>query len=111
MKINEVVGWYNAAYRLIMILLFIPSIINITIFPVMSRFYVSSKDSLRFAYETYFRYMVMIGIPIGFGTTLLADRIILLIFGAEYENSIIALQILVWSSVFIFLSSAFARLL
>ena len=111
MKTNEVVGWYNAAYRLIMILLFIPSIINITIFPVMSRFYVSSKDSLRFAYETYFRYMVMIGIPIGFGTTLLADRIILLIFGAEYENSIIALQILVWSSVFIFLSSAFARLL
>ena len=89
----------------------IPSIINVSIFPIMSRFYVSSKDSLRFAYETYFRYMVMVGIPIGFGTTLLADRIILLIFDAEYKNSIIALQILVWSSVFIFLSSALARLL
>jgi len=111
MQGNEVVGWYNAAYRLIMVLLFIPSILNVSIFPVMSQFYVASKDSLRFAFEKYFKYMAIVGIPIGVGTTLLADRIILLIFGIEYTNSIIALQILVWSSVFIFLSGAFARLL
>jgi len=111
MKGDMVVGWYNAAYRLIIILLFIPSILNMSIFPVMSRFYVTSKDALRVAYEKYFKYMAIIGIPIGVGTTLLADRIILLIFGTEYTHSIIALQILVWSSVFIFLSGAFTRLL
>lgn len=111
MQGNEVVGWYNAAYRLILILLFIPSIINVSIFPIMSRFYVSSEDLLRFAYKKFFKYMAIIGIPLGVGVTLLANKIILLIFGAEYINSIIALQILVWSSVFIFLSSAFARLL
>ena len=108
---NEVIGWYNAAYRLVLVLLFIPSILNIAIFPAMSRFYVSSEDSLRFAYEKYFGYMAIVGIPIGVGTTLLAGRIILLIFDVEYINSIIALQILVWSSVFIFLSGAFGRLL
>ncbi len=111
MKGDEVVGWYNAAYRLVMILLFIPSILNIAIFPVMSRFYVSSKDSLRFAYEKYFKYMAMIGIPIGVGVTLLADKIILLIFGPEYLPSVVALQILVWSSVCIFMNGAFGRLL
>ena len=111
MKGNEVVGWYNAAYRLILIPLFIPSILNVVIFPVMSRFYISSKDSLRFTSERYFKYMAIAGFPIGVGTTLLADRIILLIFGVGYMNSIIALQILIWSSVFIFLSGAFARLL
>jgi len=111
MQGNEVVGWYNAAYRLILILLFIPSIINVSIFPIMSRFYVSSEDLLRFTYKKFFKYMAIIGIPLGVGVTLLANKIILLIFGAEYINSIIALQILVWSSVFIFLSSAFARLL
>ena len=110
MQGDEVVGWYNAAYRLVMVLLFIPSILNIAIFPAMSQFYVTSKDSLRFAYEKYFKYMAVAGVPIGVGTTLLADRIILLIFGAEYVHSIIALQILVWSSVFIFLSGAFGRL-
>ncbi|HEC88429.1 MAG TPA: flippase [Thermoplasmata archaeon] len=111
MKGNEVVGWYNAAYRLIIIPLFIPSILNIVIFPVMSRFYISSKDAFRFTSERYFKYMAIAGFPIGVGTTLLADRIILLIFGVGYMNSIIALQILIWSSVFIFLSGAFARLL
>ena len=111
MKGDAVVGWYNAAYRLIMILLFIPSILNVSIFPVMSQFYVTSKDALRFAYERYFKYMAIAGIPLGVGTTLLADKIILLIFGAEYTHSIVALQILVWSSVFIFLSGAFGRLL
>lgn len=111
MQGNEAVGLFNAAYKLIMAILFIPSVLNMAIFPVMSKFYISSKDSLRLAYEKYFKYMFVIGIPIGIGTTLLADRIILLIFGAEYSPSVIALQILIWSSVFIFLSGAFARLL
>lgn len=111
MQGDEAVGWYNAAYRLIIVLLFIPSILNMVIFPAMSRFFITSKASLKFAYEKYFKYMAIIGIPLGIGTTLLADRIILLIFGAEYINSVIALQILVWSSVFIFLNGAFARLL
>lgn len=111
MQGNEAVGWYNAAYRLIMVLLFIPSILNMVIFPAMSRFFITSKDSLMFASVKYFKYMAIVGIPLGVGTTLLADKIILMIFGTGYTNSIIALQILVWSSVFIFLSGAFARLL
>lgn len=111
MQGNEAVGWYNAAYRLILILLFIPSILNMVIFPAMSQFFITSKDSLRFASDKYFKYMAIIGIPLGLGTTLLADRIILMIFGVGYTNSIIALQILVWSSVFIYLSGAFGRLL
>ena len=108
---NDVVGWYNAAYRLIIVLLFIPIVINTVIFPVMSQLYIESKNSLRLAYEKYFKYMAIIGIPTGFGVTLLSNKIILLIFGSGYTNSIIALQILVWSSVFIFMSGAFARLL
>ncbi|MFX1487226.1 MAG: flippase [Promethearchaeota archaeon] len=111
MKGDLIVGWYGAAFRLITILLFIPAILNVSIFPVMSRFYVSSEDHLRFAYERYFKYMTVLGLPIGVGVTLLADRIIQLIFGIEYMSSIIALQILVWSGVFIFMGGAFGRLL
>ena len=111
MKGDEVVGWYNASYRLMMVVLFIPSILNSVIFPKMSQFFVVSKDSLRIAYERYFRYMIIIAIPLGIGTTLLSDKIILFIYGAEYTNSIVALQILIWSSVVIFIGGAFARLL
>lgn len=106
-----VVGWYSAAYRLILTLLFVPTAVNIAIFPVMSRLYTSSKESLILLNERYFKYMLILGIPLGFGTTFLADKIILLIFGAEYAPSIIALQILIWTTVFTFIGASFVQLL
>jgi O-antigen/teichoic acid export membrane protein len=111
MQGNEVVGWYSAAYRLMLIVLFIPNAVNTAVFPVMSRLYNSSRDSLTLMYEKYFKYMIIIGIPMGFGTTLLADKIILLIFGQGYTQSIAALQILIWTMVFTFIGAAFVQLL
>ena len=110
MKGDAIVGWYNASYRMALVLLLIPAAFNAAIFPVMSRFYKTSQSSLRLAYEKYLKCMVMLGVPIGVGTTLLAQRFILLIFGAEYANSILTLQILVWYPVLVFVSSPFARL-
>jgi O-antigen/teichoic acid export membrane protein len=107
----EVVGWYSAAYQLMTVLLLIPTVMNLVVLPVMSRFYVEAKDSLLLLRDTFFRYMVLISMPMGIGITFLADEIILFIFGAGYVNSIIALQILVWAPVFIFLGSPFARFL
>lgn len=110
MQGNQAVGWYNAAYRIIIVLLFIQSASNIAVFPVMSQFYVNSKSSLKKLVEKYFKFMLFISIPLGIGVTLLAPDIIMLIFGKQYENSIITLQILIWSSVFVFLYTAFAQL-
>jgi O-antigen/teichoic acid export membrane protein len=110
MKGDAAVGWYNAAYGMWRVLWFIPSAWGAAIFPVMSKFYVASRDSLRFSFEKSFKYLTILGIPIGVGTTLLAQRFILLIFGAEYANSILALQILVWSSVAIYVSTSFGYL-
>jgi len=108
---NTVVGWYSAAYRLMLITLFIPNTVNTAIFPVMSRFYTSSRDSLNLMYERYFKYMLIIGIPMGFGTTILADKIIMLIFGSGYSQSVLALQILIWTMVFTFAGASFVQLL
>jgi O-antigen/teichoic acid export membrane protein len=110
MKGEEVVGWYNAAYRLVLVLAIIPGAYFGAVFPLMSRFYISSKESLRFITEKSFKYLLILAVPIGLGTTLLADKIILLIFGAQYEQSIVALQILAWSMVFIFIAGAFSNL-
>lgn len=110
MKGDEVVGWYNAAYRLILFLLVIPSIYFTTLYPIMSRFFKSSKDSLKLTFERSFKYMSMLAFPIGVGTTLLADRIIILIFGPEYMPASRALQILIWSVVCIYLSSSYGQL-
>lgn len=108
---KEAVGWYNAAYRLIIILAIIPNVVSVSLFPVMCRFYATSKNMFKFTQQRSFRYMTFLGLPIGVGTTLIADKIIYTIFGSAYANSVIALQILVWSSVLVFTSSSFSRLL
>ena len=76
----------------------------------MSRFHGTAKDTFRLIYKRYFKYMAIVAVPIGIGTTLLAGQIITLIFGVAYGNSAIALQILIWATVFIFLEAAFLRL-
>lgn len=110
MKGEQAVGWYNAAYRLVSFTSFIPVAYFGAVFPIMSRFHTSSKESLRFIYEKSFKYMLTLAMPIGVGTTLLASKMILLIFGAEYTNSIIALQLLIWSMGLMIVYGTFAQL-
>jgi O-antigen/teichoic acid export membrane protein len=104
MKGNEIVGWYNAAYRLVIVLLFIPTAYVMAIFPVMSNLYKLSGKSLGFSYERSIKYMLIISIPIATGITLLSNRVILLIYGVEYIPSTMALQILIWTIIFIFIN-------
>ncbi|MGZ4928654.1 MAG: flippase [Halobacteriota archaeon] len=107
---NQAVGWYNAGYRLVFSLLFIPAVFNAAVFPAMSRFHISSQNSLQLMWKKYLRFMLILGIPIGVGTTLLAGRIVLLIFGEGYAPSVVVLQLLIWSMVFIFANAPFFRL-
>jgi O-antigen/teichoic acid export membrane protein len=110
MQGDQAVGLYNAAYRIVLLLLFIPAVINTAIFPVMSRLYGSSTESLKMIVEKYFKYMILIGVPLGVGITLLANQIIILIFGQAFLESAPALQILIWATVFTFGNAAFVQL-
>lgn len=110
MQGNQAVGLYNAAYRIVLLLLFIPNVINLAIFPVMSRLYGSKNNSLEKIVEKYFKFMILISIPIGVAVTLLSNQIIILIFGNAFLESTPALQILVWATVFTFGSAAFIQL-
>lgn len=105
------VGLYNASYNLMVVLLFIPIVFNNALFPLMSQYYLSSKKSLNITFEKLLKVMLIIALPLGVGTLLIADQIIFLIYGNEFNGSIIALQILIWSTVLTFIRSPFERLL
>lgn len=105
MKGDAVVGWYNCAYTIVLGTLFIPSAFCSSIYPVLSKYFVSSNDSLVIGYEKALKFLWVLAIPLGIGTTLIAGKIIFLLYGAEYANSVIALQILVWAASAVFLTS------
>ncbi|MDO8672439.1 MAG: oligosaccharide flippase family protein [Dehalococcoidia bacterium] len=102
---DAAVGAYGTAYRFIDGLNFIPSLFTIAIFPIVSRYAASSKESLVRGFTLSLKVLLLIAIPTTIGTTLLADKIILLTVGEQFRPAILALQILIWFLPFSFINS------
>lgn len=105
MKGDAAVGWYNAAYRLIVALPFFSAAFVGAIYPILSKYSDSSKDRLVIVYEKSFKFLLLVSVPLGIGTSLIAERLILSLYGAEYLNSVIVLQILIWVTSISFIYS------
>jgi O-antigen/teichoic acid export membrane protein len=101
---NTAVGFYSAPYKLIELLMFLPMIYTTSILPVMSNNFKSSFGSVKKVYERSFKYFIILGIPIAGLSTVLASKIILLLYGTAYLPSVPALQILIWTVPIIFLT-------
>jgi O-antigen/teichoic acid export membrane protein len=97
-------GWFNAAYTMAVSLTFVPAAFMGALFPVMSKLHVSSKDLAKVVYNESFRYMVVLGLPLAFGTTVLGDKVIDIVYGSQFSNSIGVLQIVIWSVSLLFLN-------
>jgi len=110
MKGNEVVGWYSAAYKIIdAFVALVPGIIYAVIYPVLSRHF-NSKD-LKTIYIKSFHISFILGLFISIFITLFANKIILIIYGTQYTNSVPALKILIWAFFIICISSITSGLL
>jgi len=109
MKGEEVVGWYNAAYKLIfLVLAFIPIFINV-IFPLMSKYYQESGEKLATLISSSTRLLTTIALPLGIGGTLLARPIMGFLYGENFSPGIIGFQILIWSVVIIYMRCTYEQ--
>ncbi len=96
MKGDTVVGYYGAALKYIDGLIVIPSFFTIAIFPLMSRYAASARESLLRAYILSLRLLLMLALPVAVGTPFIARELILILGGGEYlPHSMIALQLLI----------------
>jgi O-antigen/teichoic acid export membrane protein len=101
---DQSVGWYAVAFKITYAMQFIPAAFAAAIFPAMSHYYVCEKEKLVNIFEKTMYFLIIFSIPIAIGIASLADKIILYLYTAEYEPSIITLQILVFAVIAIFLS-------
>ncbi|HWP82714.1 MAG TPA: flippase [Bacteroidota bacterium] len=89
-----VVGWYGAAYRFFDVLMFLPSIFSIVIFPVLSRLWKEETQMLQHTLEKSLQFVLTSGVAIGIVACFFSHEIIDLLFGsAEYGPSASLLQI------------------
>lgn len=99
------VGIYGAAYRISEILTLFPMIFMSAVFPVLSSYFKSSKSSFKKAYEKSVKFLFSLALLLALITMLLAKEIIFLVYGEGYEGSVTALQILVWGTVLLFVTT------
>lgn len=94
MKSDEVVGWYSAAYKIILVIQGLGGFFGTAIFPVMSHYYQESIEKLRKLIHYSSKVTVFLGLPIAIGGVILAPKIVTLIYGNNFQGSILAFQIL-----------------
>ncbi len=101
-KSDEVVGWYNAAYRIVLVLLTLQTFLTQTIYPIISRYYHHNNfKGMERMMNIYVKVILSISIPIAVGGTVLANSIMTFLFGDQYTEGVVAFQILIWNLIFI----------
>ncbi|MBK8988834.1 MAG: flippase [Chloroflexi bacterium] len=88
MLANErTVGWYGSADVLYGTLLFVPTVLMTAVFPALSRENVRDPDNLKRLVQRSFDILLLVGVPIGFGIFLIANPLVVLLYGPEFAGS------------------------
>lgn len=95
---------YAAAQKTLRVFSFIPAGFSGANMPEMARSSRESPAELAQLIAKRCKFLMMISLPIAGGMCVIADWVILLLFGAEYKDSAIVLRIAVWSLVFTFMN-------
>ena len=95
---EEVVGWYQNAYKWFNALQIVPSFFTLALFPIMTRAIGENMDTARRMYTLSLKLMLLLALPIALFTTFLATFLVRLLAGQQYlPHGAIALQIVIWS--------------
>jgi O-antigen/teichoic acid export membrane protein len=99
----SVVGWYNAAYRMLIVGLSVALTYFTGLFPILSRLYVQDREEFRLLVRRTSELWLVFVVPLVAGGMLLAAPVIRFLYGAAYDNSVAPLRILLWSAAFVML--------
>ncbi len=103
LKGPTVVGWYNAAYKLLLVGLGGALAYFSGLFPALSRLYVENREEFgRLVRHTAELWLVFV-VPLVVAGTFLAGPVIRLLYGAAYANSAAPFRILLWSAALVML--------
>jgi len=104
------VGLYQVAFKIIFALQFLPLAFTASLYPAMSTYWLTNKPQLTVAFERAMNYLIIISLPIIFGTIMLADEIVS-VFKHDYSEAVLPLQITIIALFFIFINFPIGSLL
>lgn len=96
------VGWYNAAYSLLEGLYIVPKIITNLLYPAFARAH-REPAAITQLLDHAVRYALLVAVPVMIVGVVLAEEITLFVYGEQYVRSIVALQVLLLGTFFLFM--------
>lgn len=109
MKSDADVGYYSAAYKIILLLITAISAYHDAVFPIISGYYKTSADALKKLNSVSINLMIILAAPLALGGTMLASQVMTLVYGGKYTGGATALQILIWACALILINTAYSR--
>lgn len=84
---EETIGWYATSDALLGSLLFIPVILTGVLFPRLSRLHHEDPSSMPAVLRRCLAHLLMVGVPMGVGTTVIASNLVVQVFGQQFHRS------------------------
>lgn len=98
---SAVVGWYNAAYKLVFNLVSITGGFQRAITPSFARENMTNPDRVRNWARLGVQGLLLVALPVAIGVSILGQRIVDLLYGAAYAPSGLILSIIIWDVPFL----------
>lgn len=101
---DQYVGWYGIASKVTLALQFIPMALAASLYPALSEQFEHAPERLTFTFERAWKYLAIIVLPLSGGVIVFARELVTIVWGTEFINAALPLQILMGSLVFLFLT-------
>lgn len=105
------VSLYNAATTITYSLAMIAQAYRLSIYPVMSQYATQAPEKLIRLHDESLRYLALLAMPMVMGIGVLAEPIVLMIYGPKFIPTILALQLLIPVLGYIFLNVPNTRMM
>jgi O-antigen/teichoic acid export membrane protein len=108
---SEAVGQYAAAVRISEAWYFIPAVVTSSLFPAIINARKQSEKHYHEMLQRLYDLMVWMAVAIALPLTLLANWLVQVIYGGQYDQAGSVLMIHAWTNVFAFLGAAYGKFL
>ena len=95
-KSTSEVGTYSAASKLVYFFLMADRVLVLLLLPASARMFNESPDIFNRMLTDALRWILIIGLPIAIGAILIANKLIAIIYGVDYNSSIAVFQVFIW---------------
>lgn len=83
---DRALGWYATADGFFGSLLFLPTVLDSSLFPVLGRLHATDQAALRTLVQKAFTILFAAAVPIGFGTAIVGPQFAPLVYGEQYRE-------------------------